>query len=123
MVNKKGQGLSLNVIIVAAIALIVLVVLIAIFAGRAGAFDKKVSDQASQELTVMKTFYGSCHPTGVSEAAFKLAYGKALIEDDQEEKIIAQEGAKAEFQEKITSCRNAGSSADICGETDGCAWG
>ena len=33
---KKGQGLSLNVIIIAAIALIVLVVLVAIFTGRMG---------------------------------------------------------------------------------------
>jgi hypothetical protein len=33
---KKGQGLSLNVIIVAAIALIVLIVLWAVFTGRMG---------------------------------------------------------------------------------------
>jgi len=33
---KKAQGLSLNVIIIAAIALIVLVVLVAIFTGRMG---------------------------------------------------------------------------------------
>ena len=38
---KKGQGLSMNVIIVTAIALLVLVVLIAIFAGRMG----NVSDE------------------------------------------------------------------------------
>ena len=36
--NKKSQGLSINVIIIVAIALIVLVVLIAIFTGRLGAF-------------------------------------------------------------------------------------
>ena len=36
--NKKSQGLSINVIIIVAIALIVLVVLIAIFTGRIGGF-------------------------------------------------------------------------------------
>jgi len=37
--NKKGQGISVNVIIIAAIALVVLVVLIAIFTGRFGLFS------------------------------------------------------------------------------------
>ncbi len=32
--NKKGQGISINAIIIAAIALIVLVVLVAIFTGK-----------------------------------------------------------------------------------------
>ena len=41
--KKKGQGLSLNVIIIAAIGLIVLVLLIAIFTGRIGTFRKSVA--------------------------------------------------------------------------------
>lgn len=36
MKSKKAQGISLNVIIIAALALIVLVVLVAIFTGRMG---------------------------------------------------------------------------------------
>ena len=36
--NKKSQGLSVNVIIIVAIALIVLIVLITIFTGRMGSF-------------------------------------------------------------------------------------
>ncbi len=36
--KKKGQGLSVNTIIIAIIALIVLVVLIAVFTGRLGIF-------------------------------------------------------------------------------------
>lgn len=39
-INKKAQGLSLNVIIIAALALIVLVVLVAIFTGQIGGFGK-----------------------------------------------------------------------------------
>ncbi len=38
--NLKSQGISVNVIIIAAIALIVLVVLIAVFTGRFGLFSK-----------------------------------------------------------------------------------
>jgi hypothetical protein len=37
---KKAQGLSLNVIIIAAIALIVLVVLVAVFTGRMGVWTE-----------------------------------------------------------------------------------
>jgi len=40
MINKKSQGLSLNVIIVAAIVLIVLIVLWAIFTGKIGSFSQ-----------------------------------------------------------------------------------
>ena len=39
--EKKGQELSLTVIIVAVIALVVLIVLIAIFTGKISAFTKK----------------------------------------------------------------------------------
>ncbi|MBU0614763.1 MAG: hypothetical protein KJ601_01600 [Nanoarchaeota archaeon] len=40
--RKKSQGLSLNVIIVAALALIVLIVLWAIFTGRMGSTSKEL---------------------------------------------------------------------------------
>lgn len=55
---KKGQDLSLNVIIVAALALIVLVVLVAIFTGRIGGFGKgtqEVQSQASSCATLCTT--------------------------------------------------------------------
>jgi hypothetical protein len=42
---KKGQGISLNVIIIAAIALIVLVVLVMIFTGRMNIFGRSLEDQ------------------------------------------------------------------------------
>lgn len=41
--KKKSQGISLNVIIIAAIALIVLVILVLIFTGRIGLFTREVS--------------------------------------------------------------------------------
>jgi len=40
---KKGQGLSITTIVVAAIALLVLVVLVAVFTGRIGGFSKAVA--------------------------------------------------------------------------------
>ncbi|MFC1800525.1 hypothetical protein ACFLYT_00570 [Nanoarchaeota archaeon] len=43
MMKKKAQGISMNVIIIAAIALIVMVVLIAIFTGRIS----KVQDEGA----------------------------------------------------------------------------
>ena len=41
--DKKAQGLSINVIIIVAIALIVLVVLVAVFTGNLGLFSKTIS--------------------------------------------------------------------------------
>ena len=43
--KKKGQGLSMNVIIIAAIGLVVMVVLIAIFTGRLGGFGQKLAEE------------------------------------------------------------------------------
>lgn len=48
MKNKKAQGLSLNVIIVAVIVLIVLVVLIVIFSGKIGSFSKSTTSTSSE---------------------------------------------------------------------------
>ena len=48
MKNKRGQGLSLNTIIIAAIALIVLVVLVMIFTGRMGAFTGGINKCVNQ---------------------------------------------------------------------------
>ncbi len=45
MMNKRGQGLSITTIIVAAIALIVLVVLVAIFTGRLGIFSRFLGER------------------------------------------------------------------------------
>ncbi len=49
-ISTKGQGLSINTIIIAALGLAVLVVLFAVFTGRIGIFGKNV-DQTQQQLT------------------------------------------------------------------------
>jgi len=48
MMNKKSQGLPLNIIIIAAIVLIVLVVIIVIFSGKIQLFGKGVTEQSTQ---------------------------------------------------------------------------
>lgn len=50
MMMKKGEGLSLTTIIIAAIVLIVLVVLWAIFTGRMGVFSKGLKDTTENQL-------------------------------------------------------------------------
>lgn len=58
--NKKGQSISINTIIIAALALAVLVVLFAIFTGRIGGFSKGVGETASCE--------NSCRALGMSKS-------------------------------------------------------
>jgi hypothetical protein len=43
IMQKKGEALSMNVIVVAVIALIVLIILIVVFASRMGIFNKGVN--------------------------------------------------------------------------------
>ena len=59
--NKKSQGLSINLIIIVAIALIVLVVVIAIFTGRMGGFVGGLGES--------KTCQGACEGIGLPTSA------------------------------------------------------
>lgn len=52
--EKKGQGLPLNVIVIAIIVLVVLVVLIAIFTNRIVIFDQGVDRQGKVGLADLK---------------------------------------------------------------------
>lgn len=51
-ISKKAQGISLDVIIIAAIALVVLVILSVIFMGRIGVFSKETSGTTYCEQTL-----------------------------------------------------------------------
>ena len=59
--TKKGQGISINTIIIAAIGLAVLVVLFAIFTGRLGGFTKGVTetDTCAQKCSALNLRKGS----------------------------------------------------------------
>ena len=121
MKSKKGQGLSLNVIIVAALALIVLVVLVAIFTGRFAIFQNQIGGEAKSELQAMKAFYGECHPDSASEAKFQIDYSAALDLDDTQESELKKAEVKSEFESVVGSCRGI-TSKDSCNDDDSCKW-
>ncbi|MBI2668535.1 hypothetical protein HYX14_01705 [Candidatus Woesearchaeota archaeon] len=111
---KKAQGLSLNVIIIAALALIVLVVLVVIFTTQIGKFTLGVSKEGKAELAVFRVQYGECHPTATSEVTFDTAFSQAASPD-------AKELAKANFRDEISRCKGQVDKS-IC-EGAGCAFG
>ena len=113
MYNKKGQGLSLNTVIIAALALIVLVVLVLIFTGRIAIFQKGVDKEANAELIKMRILYGDCRPTAVQEEAFRSNYAAA-------ETVEAKEQAKTSFKQEIDGCKIASAKANC--EAAGCSW-
>ena len=58
--KKRAQGLSINIIIVAAIAIIILVVLIAIFTGRLGIFSGVLGDASKTCIEQEGTLMDNC---------------------------------------------------------------
>ena len=111
--NKKGQGLSLNVIIVAAIALIVLVLLVIIFTGRIDIFNRGVSKTGDAELLKFKTLsYGDCHPTTAKETTFQTSMAAATS--------TAKDTATSVLKQEITRCKTYTSQTNC--QSGSCAW-
>ena len=80
--NKKSQGLSINVIIIVAIALIVLVVLISIFTGRLGTFSRGLDETSScTQICTAKGYDEGQHVDEASDA-FKNAADEPLAARD-----------------------------------------
>jgi hypothetical protein len=115
--NKKGQGLSLNVIIVAALALIVLVVLAAIFVGRIGMFDRGISEEGQSDLLKARVGYGTCHPSDGVENTFLSTMETAV--NDQ----AAQSAAYDNLIQKVRECKAEGADQTTCESVSGCFWG
>lgn len=120
--NKKGQGLSLTVIIVAALALIVLVVLVAIFLGRIGTFGEGVSKAGQADLLELKVSYGTCHPAKAQETVFLNAYAAAEGLDDLTAQQEEKDAAYQDLSSEISRCKSAASDEANC-LSFGCAWG
>ena len=112
--DKKGQGLSLNVIIIAALALIVLVVLIMVFTGRIGVFDRGVGQESQAELIKMRISYGKCAPSSSAESSFISQFNAA---DSPE----AEDTAKSGFRENELNRCKAFETRDEC-EGQNCKW-
>ena len=106
ILNKRGQGLSLNVIIVAAIALIVLVLLVMIFTGRIAIFKSGVGEAGDAELIKLKISYGNCHPTTSKETSFRTEMGKATTDSAKDTAIgtLKQEMSRCQAYSTETNC-------------------
>ncbi len=74
--NKKAQGMSMNVIIIAAIALLVLVILSVIFIGRMGGFGKATANCEGQG--------GQCLPPPCSQYEGMTSYTSLSCGEDTE---------------------------------------
>ena len=113
MRNTKGQGLSLNTVIIAALALIVLVVLILIFTGRISVFQRGVEKEGNTELIKMKILYGDCHPTVAQEELFRSTYAASGSDEVREQ-------AKSSFKQQVDNCKAASNKANC--EASSCVW-
>ena len=115
MFSKKGQGLSLNVIIVAALALIVLVVLVVIFTSRTADFEQKVGQETRTELIKLRLGYGKCKPLASREERFAIEFDTAETTDDKEM-------AKSDFRAEIGNCKALSSADRATCESGSCVW-
>jgi len=112
--GKRGQSMSINVIIVAALALVVLVVLVVIFTSRTASFDQTVSKESQTELIKMKIQYGDCRPTVSQEGSFKTEFTAAQTDTDKEQ-------ARTTFTQEIKRCKEF-TDKSLC-ESGSCLWG
>ena len=111
--NRKGQGLSINVIIIAALALIVLVILVVIFVSQSTDFEQRVKKESQTELIKMRIQYGECRPKVERESQFKATYGAATSD-------LEGEQAKAAFEQEIGRCKAVREESSCLGS--GCVW-
>ena len=115
MFSRKGQGLPINVIIVAALALIVLVVLVVIFTQQTGQFGQKVGEETKIELFKMRIFYGQCQPGQSSENSFMNDFDSSSSEE-------AKDVARSSFRDGIDRCKEFSDSKESCESESGCIW-
>ena len=95
--DKRGQGISLNVIIIAALALIVLVILIAIFTGRIGTFGGEVaSTEQRAKATAANIGKTVCDGTCFAHPKWDATNNRFLDE------LVGQRGVK-----RTTKCTDA----------------
>src|SRR3989344_5774847 len=113
--SRKGQGLPINVIIVAALALIVLVVLVVIFTQQTGQFSQKVSEGTKTELFKMRIFYGQCRPGESFENVFMSQYDSAATDEERD-------SVRSSFRDEIDRCGQFGDSKESCESESGCIW-
>jgi len=112
--NRKAQGMSLNVIIIAALALIVLVVLTAIFIGRLGSFEDTVPKEASARYQALSVMFGKCHPGLSAEQQFYTMWDEGTDQQQLE--------ALEYIEDQIDTCKEGRDSEANCESFSGCSW-
>lgn len=121
--NKKAQGISLNVIIIAAIALIVLVVLVAIFTGRLGKLPSQLEEVSDAEVFRVQAMSTSrCVPSKQGIANIKAG----LVGESE---LVANQKYNEEVQALISNCaafvlsgRAEEDNRNSCNAGTGCVW-
>jgi hypothetical protein len=103
MMNKRGQVLSLNTIVIAILVITVLVVLIVVFTGQTGRFTRGLGDCATQGGTC--TLGDNC-PGGYSKAPLATCeQGKVCcikVGEAKKEKCRELEGPEGVFFATVT---------------------
>lgn len=122
---KKGQGLSLNTIIIAAIVLIVLVVLWAVFTGRMGVFSKGVTDVTKGGTCIEAGGKVNTEVEGCSSACIRV-YGQ--FSDISAGQICCKpaksEACTGSYQDATGATKDCGNliGQEAC-QSAGCSWG
>ena len=75
MMNKKAQGFSIEIVVVAIIAIVVLVVLLYIFSSQASIFTRTLEDCKAREGVGVDTRADCANGNGI--AAFEYQEGKS----------------------------------------------
>ncbi len=76
MINKRGQGMPVNVIIIAILALLVLVILAVMVTVRFGIFGQKTSDVEEQAYSAICAQTGGfCRTEGACQSAVEAREG------------------------------------------------
>ena len=98
MKSKRGQGLPLNTIVIAAIVLIVLVVLVMIFTGSMGGFVKGLKKDCAADLKgVCDDFKCTNNPDRIPITGTSCE----ILNKDKEGEVILQSGQKKDATGKI----------------------
>jgi len=115
VLSKKGQGMPINVIIVAALALIVLVVLVVIFTQQTSRLPQQIEEETKTELFKMRIFYGQCRPGESFENAFANQFDGASSDEERD-------SVRSSFRDEIDRCKEFGENKESCESGSGCVW-
>jgi hypothetical protein len=113
MFNRKGQGLSLNVIILAVLAIVILVLLVVLVVNYLGKTQVTIGDMPPSLALMQAKDYKDCHPNSVAEKAYADQYNSAPSDEGKQQ-------ADNDFLGKIAECGKYTVQEDC--PASSCAW-